>query len=137
MQMLLMLLFAAVAAVGEVVSVYGMEVTLKVCDAYNEVARIKEELVLLPREMQAHLQYWSAVIDKQERLINILLPSAAAAMSTADVVQQLHAGGMQVGTVHHCATLNDSCHRLPCLRAAGCILWAGMSYLLGGTVHTC
>ena len=91
---------AAAAAVGEVVSVYGMEVTLKVCAAYNEVERIKEELQLLPREMQAHLQYWSAIIDKQQRLINILLPPAAAAETTADMVQQLHAGGMQVGMFH-------------------------------------
>jgi hypothetical protein len=100
---LLMLCIAAAAsaaAVGEVVSVYGMEVTLKVCAAYNEVERIKEELQLLPREMQAHLQYWSAIIDKQQRLINILLPPASTAESTADMVQQLHAGGMKVGMLH-------------------------------------
>lgn len=72
---------------------YGMEVTLKVCDAYNEVQRIKEELLLLPREMQAHLQYWETVIDKQDRLIAILLSPTAAA---TDLPQQLQAGGMQV-----------------------------------------
>jgi len=42
--------------------------------------------------MQAHLQYWEAVIDKQDRLIAILLSSAAA---TTDLPQQLQAGGMQ------------------------------------------
>ena len=75
---------------------YGMELSLQVCDAYNEVERIKEELRLLPREMQAHLQYWLAVIDKQDNLINILEPPAAAAVSTTGVAQQLQAGGMQV-----------------------------------------
>lgn len=77
---------------------YGMELSLQVCDAYNEVQRIKEELLLLPREMQAHLQYWLAVIDKQDNLINILVPPAAAAASATGVAQQLQAGGMQVKT---------------------------------------
>lgn len=73
---------------------YGMEVTLKVCDAYNEVQRIKEELQLLPREMQAHLQYWTAVIDKQDALIAVLSPAPAA--TPTDLAQRLQAGGMQV-----------------------------------------
>jgi hypothetical protein len=81
-----------------------MEVTLKVCSAYNEVQRIKEELWLLPREMQAHLQHWESVLDLQAKLIDLLLPaaadagtSAATAASTTDLAQRLQAGGMQVG----------------------------------------
>jgi hypothetical protein len=92
------------AVVGDVVSVYGMEVTFKVCSAYNEVQRIKEELRLLPREMQAHLQHWESVLDQQAKLIDLLLPaaadagtSAATAASTTDLAQRLQAGGMQVG----------------------------------------
>jgi hypothetical protein len=93
----LLLFFVALsaAAVEEVVSVYGVEVTLKVCDAY-EVQRIKEELQLLPCEMQAHLQYWAAVIDKQDALIAVLLSAAAAATTPTDLAQRLQAGGIQV-----------------------------------------
>lgn len=98
-------------AVGQVVSVYGMEVTLKVCNAFNEVQRINEELQLLPKEMQAHLQHWESVLDKQTHLISLLSPAAAStgaaaaesstgaatSSSTADLAQRLQAGGMQVG----------------------------------------
>jgi hypothetical protein len=85
------------AAVGEVVQVYGMKKTLEICDAYNEVQRIKEELALLPREMRAQLQYWEAVMDKQDRLIALLQVPASGPSTVADLAQQLQASGMQVG----------------------------------------
>lgn len=77
---------------------YGMKMTLELCDAYNEVQRLKEELVLLPREMQAHLQYWEAVLDKQERLIALLMTPAVTPDATTELAQQLQASGMQVRT---------------------------------------
>lgn len=102
---------------------YGMEVTLKVCEAYNEVQRIKEELQLLPREMEAHLQYWAAVIDKQDALIAILLsPAAAAATTATDLAQRLQAGGMQVRIPCCCAcpSAADSSARYLCCTCGQC-----------------
>lgn len=87
----------SIPADDELLQRYGMSVTLAVCEAYNEVERIKEELALLPREMEAHLQYWQAVVDKQERLIAVLLtPPPAAAGDVEAVVQQLHSIGFKV-----------------------------------------
>lgn len=74
-----------------------MQHALKVCDAYNEVQRIKEELQLLPREMLAHLQYWESVIDKQERLVALLSTPASTAEAQQELAQQLHAAGLKVG----------------------------------------
>lgn len=73
-----------------------MQHALKVCDAYNEVQRIKEELLLLPREMSAHLQYWEAVLDKQERLVALLSAPASTAEAQQELAQQLHAAGLKV-----------------------------------------
>jgi len=86
-----------IPADDELLQQYGMSVTLAVCEAYNEVQRIKEELALLPREMEAHLQYWQAVVDKQDRLIAMLLtPPPATAGDVEAAVQQLHSIGFKV-----------------------------------------
>lgn len=73
-----------------------MQHALKVCDAYNEVQRIKEELQLLPQEMLAHLRYWEWVLDKQDRLIALLSTPVSSAEAQQRLAQELHAAGMKV-----------------------------------------
>lgn len=92
-------------AVAEAVQVYGMQHALKVCDAYNEVQRLKEELQLLPQEMLAHLQYWESVLDKQERLVALLSTRVSSAEAQQQLAQQLHAAGLKV-----CCWLERTCH---------------------------
>lgn len=73
-----------------------MQHALKVCDAYNEVQRIREELDLLPQEMLAHLRYWESVLDKQERLVALLSTPVSSAEAQQRLAQELHAAGMKV-----------------------------------------
>lgn len=49
-----------------------MAAVLELCEADNQVLRIKEELQLLPREMRAHLRHYQTLIQRQEALINTL-----------------------------------------------------------------
>jgi hypothetical protein len=67
--------------------VYGVASALELCEADNEVLRIKEELQLLPREMRVHMQYYQELISRQQRLISTL----QAAPQGAEVGQQLGA----------------------------------------------
>lgn len=120
----------------ELLQQYGMSVTLAVCEAY-EVQRIKEELALLPREMDAHLQYWQAVVDKQDRLIAVLLtPPPATAGDVEAAVQQLHAVGFKVSmfvlscNACKCATSWDrTCGQRSCMVSVNSdhnlLVWVG------------
>jgi hypothetical protein len=53
--------------------VYGVARSLELCEADNEVLRLREELPLLRREMQAHLKYWRQCIDRQHQVERVLL----------------------------------------------------------------
>lgn len=44
---------------------YGVARSIALCEADNEVQRIREELELLPREMTAHLRYLQQLLAKQ------------------------------------------------------------------------
>lgn len=65
---------------------YGVATTLELCEADNQVLRIKEELELLPMEMRAHLRHYQALIQRQEALICALQAAQAGA---GDVAQEL------------------------------------------------
>jgi len=54
---------------------------MAVCEADNEVSRIKEELALLPQEMQAHLQHYRGLATRMAQLEARLAP---ACESTAE-----------------------------------------------------
>jgi len=56
---------------------------LELCEADNQVLRIREELQLLPREMQAHLRHYQALIKRQEALIRALQAAQAGAGDAA------------------------------------------------------
>jgi hypothetical protein len=45
---------------------------MAVCEADNEVSRIKEELRLLPKEMQAHVQFYRDLESKLTQLQTVL-----------------------------------------------------------------
>jgi hypothetical protein len=47
--------------------------SIALCEADNEVQRIKEELELLPREMSAHLQHLQQLLTQQEGIEAALL----------------------------------------------------------------
>lgn len=68
---------------------YGVATALELCEADNQVLRIKEELQLLPREMRSHLQHYQGLIQRQEELIDAL-KLAQTADSNAEA-QQLNA----------------------------------------------
>ena len=51
---------------------YGVSRAFTLCEAANEVDRIKEELDVLPKEMRAHMKYYQALISRQERLVEAL-----------------------------------------------------------------
>ena len=65
-----MLLVVVIAAVqeGQALRRYGVARAIEVCEAANEVARIKEELILLPQEMQAYLSYHRRMLQRLEKL---------------------------------------------------------------------
>jgi hypothetical protein len=47
---------------------YGVSRALAICEADNEVRRIREEVQLLVREMHAHLRYWEQKVAGQAAL---------------------------------------------------------------------
>ncbi|WIA22063.1 hypothetical protein OEZ85_004408 [Tetradesmus obliquus] len=50
---------------GSQLRLYGVARSIALCEADNEVQRIREELELLPREMTAHLRYLQQLLAKQ------------------------------------------------------------------------
>jgi hypothetical protein len=73
---------------------YGVAAALELCEADNQVLRIKEELQLLPREMHAHLRHYQALIQRQEVLINTL---QAAQPTANDAAARQLSAMLQVG----------------------------------------
>jgi hypothetical protein len=67
---------------------------MAVCEADNEVSRIKEELQLLPKEMQAHVQFYRDLKSKLTQLQTVL------AADSTPTLEGLHAAGfsMLLGT---------------------------------------
>lgn len=61
-----------------------MAIAVSVCEAHNEVARIVEELELLPKEMQAHLSYYRSLETRLTQFANAL---AAEQGTTSDLLQ--------------------------------------------------
>ncbi len=76
---------ASSQATGTALRLYGVSLALQVCEADNTVCRINEELALLVKEMHAHIKYWQALIDKQQRFISVL----ESALDPHSDVQQL------------------------------------------------
>jgi hypothetical protein len=70
---------------GSALRIYGVARAMEVCEADNEVARIKEELALLPQEMRAYVSYHRGLLQRLQQLQLTL-----AGNSTA---QQLQAAG--------------------------------------------
>jgi hypothetical protein len=66
---------------------YGVACAVSVCEADNEVSRIKEELLLLPREMNAHMSYYRKLAARLTQLQAIL------AADVGPTVEQLQAAG--------------------------------------------
>lgn len=60
---------------GHPLRLYGVARAMAVCEADNEVSRIREELVLLPQEMQAHLQYYRGLATRLSQLEARLAPA--------------------------------------------------------------
>lgn len=58
---------------------------MALCEADNEVQRIREELELLPREMQAHLRYLQQLLAKQGAIEAALLAAQQAPAGQLDV----------------------------------------------------
>jgi hypothetical protein len=54
---------------------------MAICEADNEVARIKEELVLLPQEMQAHIRFYR---DLEAQLKQLQAAMAADSVPTPE-----------------------------------------------------
>jgi hypothetical protein len=84
---------------GGKLRLYGVARSIALCEADNEVQRIKEELQLLPREMRAHLQYLQQLLSKQGDIEAALLaaqqiPSSERAAAASSVVA---AGYVQLG----------------------------------------
>lgn len=49
---------------------------MSVCEADNEVSRIREELELLPREMRAHVSYYRRLAARLSKLQAALVPDS-------------------------------------------------------------
>lgn len=75
---------------GAVLRTYGVARAMEVCEADNEVCRIREELQLLPQEMLAYIGYHKALQEKLQQLHSVL----TAADSTAGYAE-LGAGRYQ------------------------------------------
>lgn len=71
--------------------VYGVARAMAVCEADNEVSRLKEEVQLLPEEMQAHVAYYRKLISRLQQLQDVLSDAAASAQQLRD------AGWCQLG----------------------------------------
>lgn len=71
-----------------------MAAALELCEADNQVLRIREELQLLPREMRAHLRHYQTLIQRQEELIQTL---QQVQPGTDDAAAQQLAAILQVG----------------------------------------
>ena len=70
---------------------YGVAFATRVCEADNEVRRIKEELPQLLQEMRAYTQYWKQLKVRQEQLETALHAAAAAQQDAgASAIVQLH-----------------------------------------------
>jgi hypothetical protein len=63
---------------------------MAVCEAYNEVSRMKEELGLLPKEMQAHMQFYRDLEAKLKQL------QAVLAADSTPTLEALQAAGFSV-----------------------------------------
>lgn len=57
---------------GHPLRTYGVACAVSVCEADNEVSRIKEELLLLPKEMNAHLSYYRNLAARLTQLQTLL-----------------------------------------------------------------
>jgi len=55
---------------------YGVARAMAVCEADNEVSRIREELDLLPREMRAHVSYYRRLAARLSKLRAALVPDS-------------------------------------------------------------
>lgn len=65
--------------------IYGVARAMEVCEADNEVARIKEELALLPQEMRAYLSYHTGLLQRLQQL--------QLALAGDNTAEQLQAAG--------------------------------------------
>jgi hypothetical protein len=108
--------------------VYGVARSIALCEADNEVQRIKEELELLPREMSAHLQHLQQLLAQQEGIEAALLaaqqsPSspqleAATGLAAAGYVQLGGAGRYVPSVVQLVSTAATVSGALSLLRVA-------------------
>jgi len=79
---------------------------MQVCEADNEVCRIKEELPLLLKEMMVHTRYWKGLIGQQQQLERAMqaavqLPGNASALLQA----AYQVWGRQMGRTATCSTV--------------------------------
>jgi hypothetical protein len=84
---------------GSKLRLYGVARSIALCEADNEVRRIKEELELLPQEMRAHLRYLQQLLATQSNIEAALLaaeqvPAAQLEAAAGGVVA---AGYVQLG----------------------------------------
>jgi hypothetical protein len=111
---------------GSKLRLYGVARSIALCEADNEVQRIKEELQLLPREMQAHLQYMQQLLTKQRNIEAALLAAqqvptgqleaAASSVAAAGYVQLGGTGRYQPSAVQLLVNSRAVSGALSCVR---------------------